>query len=124
MPTLLSVTERGLYCEVGDFYVDPWRPVERAVVTHAHSDHARWGCGRYLTAEPGEQVLRIRLGPDAIIKTLDYGEPLDLNGVRVSLHPAGHILGSAQVRVEYGGNVGCVRGGFKVEPDASCAPFE
>jgi putative mRNA 3-end processing factor len=121
---LVRLTEHGLYCATGGFYVDPWRAVERAIVTHAHSDHARWGCGRYLAAREGEWVLRQRLGPDAIIKTIPYGETLDLNGVQVSLHPAGHILGSAQVRIEYRGEVWVISGDYKVEPDGISGNFE
>lgn len=121
---LLKPTDVGLYCEAGDFYVDPWKPVPRAVVTHAHADHACWGCGRYLCSEEGERVLRVRMGRDAVIDALPYGSPLDVNGVRVSLHPAGHILGSAQVRLEHRGLVWVVSGDYKVEPDATCTPFE
>lgn len=121
---LLTRTDRGIYCEAGDFYIDPWRPVDRAVVTHAHSDHARWGSGHYLCASPGEGVLRSRLGSEARIQSLAYGEPVLRNGVRVSLHPAGHILGSAQVRVEHGGRVEVVSGDYKTEPDRTCALFE
>ena len=120
----LRLTERGLYCEPGDFFVDPWRPVDRAVVTHAHADHASRGCGRYLTSRDGERVLRARMDLDATIDTIDYGATLDLGGVRVSLHPAGHILGSAQVRIEHRGRVLVVSGDYKVEPDRTCAPFE
>ena len=116
--------ENGLYCERGGFYVDPWAPVERAIVTHAHSDHACAGSRRYLTARPGKPLLRARVGPDAAIETLDYGESIALNGVRVSLHPAGHIPGSAQVRIECGGEVCVVSGDYKLEADPTCAPFE
>src|ERR1700754_1939144 len=98
---LLQVTERGVYCAAGDFYIDPWRSVERAVITHAHGDHARWGSKHYLCAAPGEGVLRIRLGPEAKIESLPFGQSVDIRGVRVTLFPAGHILGSAQVRVEH-----------------------
>src|SRR5581483_11178048 len=90
---LVTVTGDGLYCPAGGFHVDPWNPVARAVVTHAHSDHARWGCGAYLAADPGRHLLRTRLGPDADIATVPYGEAVDHNGVRVSFHPAGHVLG-------------------------------
>jgi putative mRNA 3-end processing factor len=121
---LLQLTDHGLYCPPGDFFVDPWRPVERAVITHAHSDHARWGCRRYLASREGERVLRRRLGPDAEIDTLPYGEPVEHNGVHVSLHPAGHILGSAQVRLEHRGEVWVVSGDYKVEADPTCTPFE
>jgi len=124
VPDLLTQTDRGLYCPAGDFYIDPWKPVDRAIVTHAHSDHARWGMGRYLLASPGLRVARLRLGEDAQIDTLDYGEPVVLNGVRVSLHPAGHILGSAQVRVEHQGRVWVVSGDYKTEADLTCAAYE
>lgn len=113
----------GLYCPPGDFYIDPWRPVARAVITHAHSDHARSGHGHYLAAQPAEGVLRARLG-DIALQTLAYGEPLVHNGVRVSLHPAGHVLGSAQVRLEHGGQVWVASGDYKVAPDRTCAAFE
>lgn len=121
---LLETTERGLYCPAGDFFVDPWRPVGRAVVTHAHADHACFGCERYLTTRAGQRVLQARVGFDAAIDALGYGETIDINGVNVSLHPAGHILGSAQVRVEHRGEVWVVSGDYKVEPDPTCAAFE
>ena len=121
---LLETTERGLHCAVGDFYVDPWVPVERAIITHAHGDHAHGGSARYLCAREGERVLSTRLGPGAAIETIEFGEPVTINGVRVSLHPAGHILGSAQVRVEHRGEVWVVSGDYKTEPDPTCSPFE
>jgi putative mRNA 3-end processing factor len=122
--SLLQTTDAGLYCAAGDFHVDPWRPVERAVVTHAHADHACFGCGRYLTSTDGLAVLRARVGAEADIRTLEYSEPSDMGGVHVSLHPAGHILGSAQIRVEHRGEVWVVSGDYKTEPDPTCAPFE
>lgn len=122
--TLLQLTENGLYCAAGDFHIDPWQPVDRAVITHAHSDHARWGCAHYLTTRAGEPVLRVRMGPAADIRALGYGEPVRLNGVQVTLLPAGHVLGSAQVRLEYRGEVWVVSGDYKVEADPTCAPFE
>jgi putative mRNA 3-end processing factor len=121
---LLTPTDRGLYCPPGDFYVDPWRPVPRAVITHAHGDHARFGSDRYLCAAPGRAVLQNRLGPDAAIEGLPYGEPVDLNGVRVSFHPAGHVFGSAQVRLEHQGHVWVATGDYKLAPDPTCDPFE
>jgi putative mRNA 3-end processing factor len=121
---LLRTTEHGLYCEAGGFHIDPWLPVDRAVITHAHGDHARWGSRSYLAARAGERVLRTRLGPEALITTVEYGQIVDMNGVRVSLHPAGHILGSAQVRVEHRGEVWVASGDYKTEPDPTCAPFE
>jgi len=121
---LLKMTSKGLHCPEGDFYIDPWKPVERAVITHAHSDHARWGMKKYLCSEEGERVLRVRLGSDARIETVPYGKKLSINGATLSLHPAGHILGSAQVRVEKDGFVAVVSGDYKTEPDATCTPFE
>jgi putative mRNA 3-end processing factor len=121
---LLSHTPRGLFCAAGDFYVDPWRPVDRAVITHAHADHARPGHRHYLTATPARGVMQSRLGANAHIETLDYGEPRDINGVRVSLHPAGHVLGSAQVRIEHGGEVWVVSGDYKLDFDPTCQAFE
>jgi putative mRNA 3-end processing factor len=113
----------GLYCPAGDFHIDPWRPVARAVITHAHADHARTGHGHYLAAQDARHVLRARLG-DIALQTAAYGETVEINGVRVSLHPAGHVLGSAQVRIEHGGRVWVVSGDYKTGPDATCAAFE
>ena len=124
MNDLLTLTNRGLYCPSGDFYVDPWQPVERAVVTHAHSDHARWGMGQYLCSQQSELVLRRRVGEDAAITALPYGEKLQMGSVNVSLHPAGHILGSAQVRMELNGTVAVVSGDYKTDPDPTCAAFD
>jgi putative mRNA 3-end processing factor len=121
---MLELREQGLYCAAGDFYVDPWEPVHRAVVTHAHSDHAAPGSDIYLTAAPGEALLRQRLGPEASIEAADYGAALSLGSARVSLHPAGHVLGSAQVRIEAAGEVWVVSGDYKLAVDSTCAPFE
>ncbi|MBN3851824.1 ligase-associated DNA damage response exonuclease [Paraburkholderia sp. Ac-20340] len=120
---LIIARPEGLYCPPGGFYIDPWRPVERAVITHAHADHARFGHRRYLCAQPGLGVLLSRL-PGIDVQGLAYGETIDIDGVRVSLHPAGHVLGSAQVRVEHAGRVWVASGDYKVEPDPTCAPFE
>jgi putative mRNA 3-end processing factor len=125
MQELLINTDRGLYCPPGDFYIDPWQPVARAVITHAHSDHARGGSDAYLTAEPGRDVLHYRLGDEARIETLAYGEAKEINSVQLSLHPAGHVLGSAQVRIEQRGRVAVITGDYKTDAaDATCAPFE
>ncbi|CAN5284882.1 ligase-associated DNA damage response exonuclease [soil metagenome] len=127
MADLIVNTPRGLYCPPGDFYIDPWQPVDRAVITHAHADHARMGHGHYLASSAGERVLRARLG-EIDLQPLDYGQVIEHNGVRLSLHPAGHVLGSAQVRVEHGGQVWVASGDYKLmgegETDPTCASFE
>jgi putative mRNA 3-end processing factor len=125
---LIVERPEGLYCPAGDFHIDPWRPVPRAVITHAHADHARRGHGAYLATAVSAGVLRARLG-DIALQGLAYGEAVHLNGVRVSLHPAGHVLGSAQVRVEHGGRVWVASGdyflsGHEDDANATCAPFE
>lgn len=123
-PPLLHLTDRGLYCAAGDFFIDPWQPVPRALITHGHGDHARRGSEQYLAAAPGLGILQTRLGADANIQTLPFGEPVTLNGVQVSFHPAGHILGSAQIRLEHQGEIWVVSGDYKTTPDPTCAPFE
>ena len=123
MGDMVVVRKEGLYCVPGQFYIDPWRPVERAVITHAHGDHARYGHGHYLSAAPGVGVIKSRLG-DIRIDGLEYGATVVHNGVTISLHPAGHVLGSAQVRMECGGEVWVASGDYKVGPDRTCAPFE
>ncbi len=120
---LLQVVPEGLYCPAADFFIDPWKPVSRAVITHAHSDHARWGSQRYLAAASGEAILRMRLGREANIRFIPYGEVTSVNGVEVSLHPAGHITGSAQIRVAYRGEVWVVTGDYKLQSDATCNPL-
>ena len=121
---MLEITENGLYCPAGGFHIDPWGAVDRAVITHAHADHARAGSNRYLTARDGERLLRARLGDSAMIEGIPYGETVSLGGVRVSLHPAGHVLGSAQARLEHRGEVWVVSGDYKTEPDPTCTAFE
>ena len=120
---LIVARPQGLYCPAGDFYIDPWRPVDRAIITHAHSDHARVGHGHYLAHVKSEGTLRHRLG-EIDLQTLEYGDAIEHNGVRVSLHPAGHVLGSAQVRVEHKGEVWVASGDYKLEDDGTCTPFE
>lgn len=124
MNDLLISTNNGLYCPDGDFYIDPWKPVPAAIITHAHADHASPGSQDYLTARPGAGVLQARLGPEATIQAVEYGERIHRGSVQVSLHPAGHILGSAQVRLEKEGQVWVVTGDFKTAADRTCAPFE
>ena len=116
-------TDRGLYCPAGDFWIDPWRDVDRAVVTHGHADHARPVAPRVIAAKDGLPVLARRL-PGASLHGLAWGEALTIGAARVSLHPSGHVLGAAQVRVEVGGAVWVVSGDYKLAPDPTCAPFE
>lgn len=120
---LIVQRPEGLYCPPGDFYIDPWRRVHRAVITHAHSDHARGGHAHYLASTDSAGVLRARLGRIPL-QTLDYGQTLTHQGVTLSLHPAGHVLGSAQVRVAHAGRVWVASGDYKVVADPTCAPFE
>ena len=120
---LIQFTDRGLYCPQGGFYIDPWRPVDRAVITHGHSDHARWGNKSYLCHHHTLPILQLRLGPNHY-QSVDWNEPVIMNGVKVSLHPAGHIIGSSQVRVEYLGEVWVVSGDYKCENDGLSGQFE
>jgi putative mRNA 3-end processing factor len=125
---LVVLRPEGLYCPQGDFHIDPWRPVARAVVTHAHADHARRGHGAYLATAISEGVLRSRLGAIPL-QGMAYGEAVTIGGVRVSLHPAGHVLGSAQVRLEHRGRVWVASGDYFVsghagDHNATCVPFE
>jgi putative mRNA 3-end processing factor len=122
--TLLTVNKNGVYCEAGDFYIDPWRGVDRAVVTHGHSDHARPGSRSYLSCAKSEFILKERLGNRVSLQTAGYGTQVSMNGVTVSFHPAGHIPGSAQVRVEFRGEVWVVSGDYKIEYDGLADAFE
>jgi putative mRNA 3-end processing factor len=121
---LIKVTPLGLHCAAGDFYIDPWAAVPRAVITHAHGDHLRGGSSDYYLAAPGEGLARLRLPPDASLHPLEYGARVNFGETEVSLHPAGHVLGSSQVRVEHAGEVWVVSGDYKRDPDPTCAAFE
>jgi putative mRNA 3-end processing factor len=121
---LLEVDRSGLFCAPGGFHIDPWAGVERALITHGHADHARSGSKTYLCAKPCEPVLRLRIGADTAIESLDWGERRVIDGVTVSFHPAGHVLGSAQIRVEHGGEVWVASGDYKLASDSTCAGFE
>jgi putative mRNA 3-end processing factor len=121
---LLKFTSKGIYCPVADVYLDPWKPVQKALITHAHSDHARSGSREYLAHADSEALLRLRLGKNILLQTVRYGEAILINGVRFSFHPAGHILGSAQIRAEYKGEVWVFSGDYKLEHDGFCAGFE
>lgn len=121
---LLHPTPQGLFCPAGGFHIDPWKPVPRALITHAHSDHARPGSAAYLCARSGRNILSHRMGKTNPIESLEWEEQRRLGDARVSFHPAGHLLGSAQVRVEVKGEVWVVSGDYKLAPDPSCEPFQ
>ena len=121
---LVKLTKKRFTWRARRFLHDPWLPVKKAVLTHAHADHTYRGNLDYLVPEEGKRLSRIRLGDEARISTQKYGETADINDVKVSFHPAGHVLGSAQVRVEYKGEIWVVSGDYKLMPDATCAPFE
>jgi len=120
----LEVRPEGLYCTAGDFFIDAWHSVPRCVVTHGHGDHARWGHQHYIAAEGSLEILKHRLGAHISIQTLKYGQRLKIGECWLSLHPAGHILGSAQVRIETTKGVFVISGDYKRAPDATCEPFE
>ncbi|MEM6462484.1 MAG: ligase-associated DNA damage response exonuclease [Pseudomonadota bacterium] len=120
---LLEFTDRGIFCPKADIYIDPWRPVDRALITHGHADHARPGHGAYLCTEAAAPVIRLRLG-DISLKTVRFGEARTINGVDFSFHPAGHIPGSAQIRIEHKGEIWVVSGDYKVGPDSLSEAFE
>jgi putative mRNA 3-end processing factor len=121
---MMEVTDAGLYCAAGNFWVDPWRSVPNAVITHAHADHARAGSGQYFSSMSSAPLLRHRLGPTTNVQPMVWREPQRFGDVLVSLHPAGHILGSAQVRIEGPDGVWVVSGDYKRNYDPSCEPFE
>ncbi len=120
---VLTFTDRGIYCPAGEFFIDPWRPVPRALITHGHADHARPGHGSYLATTGALPVIRHRLG-DISAEATPYGERRQIGGAQVSFHPAGHLPGSAQIRVEVAGQVWVVSGDYKTTPDGLCEPFE
>ncbi len=120
---LIDFTDKGLYCQQGQFYIDPWQAVDKAIITHAHSDHARSGCKYYLCHHYTKPILQLRLGNN-YYESVGWNEPVHMNGVKISLHPAGHIIGSSQIRVEYNGEVWVVSGDYKTEDDGISGQFE
>ncbi len=121
---LITVTKQGLYCKAGDFYIDAWKPVELDLVTHAHSDHARSGSTKYVATAVSEGILRKRLGQDIDLQGVEYGEKIKLGETWVSFHSAGHVLGSAQIRIEHKDNVWVASGDYKRCADPTTEPFE
>lgn len=124
MGDVLTFTDRGIYCPAGDFYIDPWKPVGRALITHGHADHARWGMGQYLATKTAAPVMQHRLGPEARINTIAFGETRQIGGAQVSFHPAGHVPGSAQIKVTVKGETWVASGDYKTICDGVSEPFE
>lgn len=122
--SLIIFTNKGIFCPKGNFYVDPWLPVDYALITHGHADHARYGSKFYLCQQFSVPILKLRLGSDIQIESVDYAETRFINGVKVSFHPAGHIIGSAQIRLEYNGFVTVISGDYKIEYDGISTAFE
>ena len=120
---LLEFTKNGIYCKQADVYLDPWRGVDKAIISHGHSDHARWGSKRYITHEINAPIITHRLGK-ILVTTKKYGETFQINGVKFSFHPAGHVPGSSQIRVEYKGEVWVFTGDYKTQVDGISTPFE
>ena len=120
---LLEFTSKGIYCAQADVYLDPWRGVDKAIISHGHSDHARWGSKQYITHEINVPIIKHRLG-NISVTAIKYGEKFCMNGVQFSLHPAGHVPGSSQIRVEYKGEIWVVTGDYKIQKDGISTPFE
>ena len=121
---LVKFTKKGIYCPQGKFYLDPWYPVDYAIISHGHADHARWGMKRYLCTEDSKAILQHRLGSDIIVESIPYNFSININGVKVTFYPAGHVIGSAQIRLEYKGYVVVFTGDYKTQPDFITTPFE
>ena len=121
---LVEFTNKGIYCIPGKFYIDPWKPIDLAIISHGHGDHARWGMKKYLCHHFTKPILKHRIGEDIEVQGVEYGEEININGVKVSFFPAGHIVGSAQIRMEYKGFVTVFSGDYKVQDDGISTPFE
>lgn len=120
---LLAFNEKGIYCSRADVYLDPWKPVEKAIISHGHADHARWGHQKYITHSSNVPIIKHRLG-DIEVSGIEWNESFNIRGVKFSLHPAGHIIGSSQIRVEYKGEVWVFTGDYKTEDDGVAIPYE
>jgi putative mRNA 3-end processing factor len=121
---LLETNSNGIYCQKGDFYIDPWKPVKTALITHAHSDHGRWGHQHYIAHKDSIQILKHRLGEEAKYEGHEYNEEFEINGVKIQFHPAGHTIGSAQIKIEAEGEIWLVTGDFKLMDDGFTPSFE
>jgi putative mRNA 3-end processing factor len=121
---LITFTNRGIFCPQANIYIDPWLPVDYAVITHGHADHARGGSKHYLCHTYTKPILKLRLGANISTSTLSYTKSIFINGVKISLHPAGHIIGSAQVRLEFNGYTAVISGDYKTAYDGISTAFE
>ncbi|GGZ54869.1 ligase-associated DNA damage response exonuclease [Mesonia mobilis] len=120
---LLVFNQKGIYCEAADVYLDPWKPVKKAIISHGHADHSRWGHQQYITHHTNVPIIKHRLG-DISVTGKAWNETFTINGVKFSLHPAGHIVGSSQIRVEHKGEVWVFTGDYKTEDDGLAVPYE
>ncbi|MBO0331210.1 ligase-associated DNA damage response exonuclease [[Muricauda] lutisoli] len=120
---LLQFTSKGIYCKKADVYLDPWKPVDKAIISHGHADHSRWGHKKYITHHKNIPIVQHRLG-EVSISGKDWGETFTVNNVKFSFYPAGHIVGSSQIRVEHKGEVWVFTGDYKTEDDGVTTPFE
>ena len=123
MERLLTFDGKGIYCPAADVHIDPWKKVPKALITHAHADHARRGMGSYIATKETVPILQLRLGKNIDVYGVDYGETILINGVKFSFHPAGHVIGSAQIRVEYKGEIWVVSGDYKTKNDGISGQF-
>lgn len=121
---MLKFDSKGIYCAQADIYIDPWLPVDKALITHGHADHARPGSKSYMCHNDALPILKLRLGQDIRVEGVAYGQSFTINGVQISFHPAGHIIGSAQIRLEYKGEIWVVSGDYKLQADGVSVPFE
>lgn len=121
---MIQFTDKGIYCVPGDFYIDPWKPVKRALITHAHSDHARMGNEHYLCHNLSLPILKLRLGAAISAEGINYGEDKYINGIKITFFPAGHIIGSAQIRLSYKGEVWVISGDYKLTDDFVSTVYE
>lgn len=120
---LIRFTNKGYYCTVGNFYIDPWRPVENALITHGHSDHAIFGHKNYLTSNLNVPIIKHRLGAIKV-QGIDYGKTININGVNVTFYPSGHVVGASQIKIEYQGETWVFTGDYKLQDDGISTPFE
>lgn len=121
---MLEFRPQGMFCKPGNFYIDPWLPVDFALITHGHADHARWGMKKYLCHDFTVPILKSRISSQINVQGISYNQSISINGVKVSFHPAGHIIGSSQIRMEYRGKIVVISGDYKTQNDGLSTPFE